>query len=406
MAYYWPPSGGSGVQRWLFLANYLANNGIDVTVFTPKKPRVAETDQTLTHKINPKVKVVHVDGWEPMQNSKKAIGENIGEKSGLKTTVLRFVRANFFIPDARVCWSKSVEKIFFKHYSQTPFDVLITSGPPHALHLIGLKATKQLSLKWIADFRDPWVDFFQHKSLPMLSFVKQKHQRLQRNVLRNANRVVVTAPSLAIEFSRINSNTFVLTNGYEKPLPTSENTPKALVYAGSLKAQQNPKNLWLAIKELTQENNFFAANFSLEIYGKVAESIQQEVKVLGISNWITFLGYQSKEQLDERLPNSKALLLLGIDMPSTHNIIHGKLFEYMAANRPIFGIGPQPSDMKQLFKEYHLGVYTSFDDFNTIKETLLSWFTTDEIPFASKEIEKFQRDVIAESYLNLILETL
>ena len=406
VVYYWPPSGGSGVQRWLFLANYLVNHGVKITVFTPKNPRVAETDESLLTKIDPKINVLHIDGWEPLQNSKQEIGENIGQRGGLKNAFLRFVRANFFIPDARVCWGKSAWKAFQHQHSQKPFDLLITTGPPHSLHLVGLKASKKFSLKWIADFRDPWVGFFQNQSLPMHSFAIKKHQKLQHRVVQQASRVVVTAPSLAKEFLPINTNTVVLTNGYEKLLFRSNDVPKALVYTGSLKAQQNPRKLWRAIAELVHENDVFAAQFSLEIYGKVANSVKTEVDALGIAKWVRFMGYQSKENLNNRLPDAKALLLLGIDMPKTHNIIHGKLFEYMAAQRPILGIGPVPGDMEVLFDTYQLGVYTAFGDFSLLKETLLKWFISDEIPFESKQIESFERNTIAENYLKLILESL
>ena len=237
----------------------------------------------------------------------------------------------------------------------------------------------------------------------MCAFAKREQQRLQQRVVQQADRVVVTAPALAKDFLPINPNTAVLTNGYEKQLQKADNSLGGLVYSGSLKAQQNPRNLWHAILELVQENEVFSAQFSLEIYGKVADAIKNEVAAYGIDKWVLFKGYQSKEQLDEILPKAKALLLLGIDMPNTHNIIHGKLFEYMAAQRPILGIGPQPGDMEALFDTHDLGVYTSFDDFKQLKDTLLGWFTTDTIPFESKNIEVFQRDGIAKAYLNVIL---
>ncbi|CAI8163222.1 MAG: Uncharacterised protein [Bacteroidota bacterium] len=404
VVYYWPPSGGSGVQRWLFFANHFAKNGLKITVFTPANPRVAETDNTLVTKINNNIDVIYVDGWEPLQKSKKAIGENVGQEKSLKSNLMRYVRANFFIPDARVFWAKAASKAVLKSHTKTPIDVLITSGPPHSLHLVGLRVKKEHAIRWIADFRDPWVGFFQNESLPMAKGAKYKHEQLQEQVLKTADRVVVTAPSLAKEFEQHTKAISILTNGFERLLAKFTDQKEAMVYAGSLKAQQNPKLFWAAISELTQENNDFASQFSLEIYGKVAESVKQEINRLGIKKWVKFLGYQSKVELDKRLPQAKALLLLGIDMPKTHNIIHGKLFEYMAAKRPVLGIGPKPSDMEPLFDSHQMGVYASFNDKKRIKSTLLHWFTGTEIPFQSKEIEQYQRDKIAEKYLTLILE--
>ena len=403
VVYYWPPSGGSGVQRWLFFANHFAKNGVKVTVFTPANPRVAETDNALVNIIDKNIDVVYVNGWEPLQNSKKTIGENIGRAKSFKSKLMRFVRANLFIPDARVFWAKAASKSVLKKHSKTPFDVLITSGPPHSMHLVGLKIKSKYDVHWIADFRDPWVGFFQNKSLPMAKGAKCKHKQLQERVLKTADRIVVTAPSLAKVFEKHAKAVSVLTNGFERILTKTSNH-NALVYAGSLKAQQNPKLLWESISELTQENDDFASQFSLEMYGKVAESVKEEVHRLGIDNCVKFLGYQSKVQLDTRLPNAKALLLLGIDMPDTHNIIHGKLFEYMAANRPVLGIGPKPSDMESLFPAHQLGVYCSFKEKEKIKSTLLHWFTGTDTPFQSKEIESYQREAIAQKYLTFILE--
>lgn len=404
VVYYWPPSGGSGVQRWLFFANYFAKNGIKISVFTPKNPRIAETDNALTKKVHEYIDVIYVDGWEPLQKSKDAIGENMGQSDGLKSNLMRFVRANFFIPDARVFWAKAAAKSLLNQHAKTPFDLLITSGPPHSLHLIGLKVKARDNIKWIADLRDPWVGFFQNDSLPMSRSTNDKHKLLQKRVLQAADRVVVTTPSLAKEFRDYNAATSVLTNGYEKILPNSSNPKKAMVYAGSLKSQQNPEKLWMAILELTQKSKDFATQFSLEIYGKVAVNVREDVYRLGIQKWVKFLGYKPKEELDKRLPNAKALLLLGIDMPNTHNIIHGKLFEYMAAKRPVLAIGPQPSDMEMLFTTHQLGVYTAFDDKKKIKSTLLNWFSEIDKPFQSKKIEQFQREKIAKEYLKLILE--
>ena len=211
--YYWPPSGGSGVQRWLFLANYFATKGLDVTVFVPNNPRIAQRDDALRQKVHQGITEIKVDGWEPMQHSSKPIGENLGEKRGIVKRFMLWVRANFFIPDARVYWAKAATQVFLKQHKQKPFDLIITSGPPHSLHLIGLQAKQQTGMLWIADFRDPWTGFFQNRSLPLSKKAKQKHKQLEQKVLQHADRVVVTSPSLKAEFKKHQPKIAVLTNG-------------------------------------------------------------------------------------------------------------------------------------------------------------------------------------------------
>ena len=202
--------------------------------------------------------------------------------------------------------------------------------------------------------------------------------------------------------STFTSKISLLTNGYEKLLPIPKNRTKGLVYTGSLKVQQNPTHLWLAIAELIASDADFKAAFSLEIYGNVASSIKDEIHALGIDTHVTFLGYQPKSVIDERLSTAKALLLLGINMPMTQNVIHGKLFEYMAAQRPVLGIGPKPSDMEPLFNEHDLGVYASFTDKVLLKKTLLEWFSKDAISNKTSGIDIYARTRIAEAYLTLI----
>ena len=400
--YYWPPTGGSGVQRWLFLANHFATQGMDVTVFVPQNPRVAQQDFELESKIHPTINIVRVAGWEPFQQTKKPIGENMGNNKGIIKRFVRWVRANFFIPDARVYWANAAVDVFLTHHKQKPFDVLITSGPPHSLHRVGLMAKQKANLLWVADFRDPWTGFFQNHSLPMTRSTKKKHIALEQKVLQQADHVVVTAPSLKEDFATFTSKISLLTNGYEKLLPIPKNRTKGLVYTGSLKVQQNPTHLWLAIAELIASDADFKAAFSLEIYGNVASSIKDEIHALGIDTHVTFLGYQPKSVIDERLSTAKALLLLGINMPMTQNVIHGKLFEYMAAQRPVLGIGPKPSDMEPLFNEHDLGVYASFTDKVLLKKTLLEWFSKDAISNKTSGIDIYARTRIAEAYLTLI----
>ena len=402
VVYYWPPTGGSGVQRWLFFTKAWASAGVRISVFVPKQPRVAEQDDSLALKSHKNITVIPVSGWEPIRKNKSAIAENMLNKKGGRVGLKRWIRANLFIPDARIFWTKAVTKSVLALDKKDPFDVLITSGPPHSLHLVGLNTNRRLQAKWVADFRDPWVGFFQNASLPMGNRAKSKHRELERKVIATANYVVVTSPSLAKDFRKYNKHVSVLTNGYEKVLEKPTKTSLGLVYAGSLKAQQNPHELWTAISELVQEHSAFAQNFRLDVYGSVALFIQDEIKTFGIAEYVNCHGYQPKEMIDTILPQANALLLLGVDMPNTENIIHAKLFEYMAASRPILGVGPKPSDMEGLFGTHKLGVYAHFTEKKRIKETLLSWFTKEKINFATTGTEVYERARIAADYLRLI----
>ena len=300
VVYYWPPSGGSGVQRWLFFANAWAKSGMQLTVFVPLRPRVSEVDETLLEKLDSRINIIAVKGWEPLSKSKSPIAENIGINKGFKNQFFRWIRANFFIPDARVFWAKAACKRLTNKHGLTPFDVVITSGPPHSIHKVGLETKNKLGVSWIADFRDPWTGFFQNNSLPMLKPIKLTHQKQERNVVTQADAVVVTAPSLASAFYRYNTNTYCMTNGFERILQQTTAAPHGLVYAGSLKAQQNPKALWSAIAELLQENDTFRAEFSLELYGQLSKAVKEDIHAFGIETHVKHMGYQSKSEIDKQ----------------------------------------------------------------------------------------------------------
>ncbi|MCB0428063.1 MAG: glycosyltransferase, partial [Mangrovimonas sp.] len=225
VAYYWPPAGGPGVQRWLKFVKYLPDFGIEPIVFVPENASYPIVDESLNTEISSAATVIKFPIKEPyklagfLSKSSKNISKGIipdKKKQSLIQQMMLYIRGNFFIPDARIGWVKPSVSFLETYCSEHKIDTLITTGPPHSLHLIGLHLKEKLSLKWITDFRDPWTSIDYHKELKLSKASENKHKALEKQVLTTADQIVVTSESTRLEFEQITSKPIeVITNGYD-----------------------------------------------------------------------------------------------------------------------------------------------------------------------------------------------
>ncbi|MBE9481851.1 MAG: glycosyl transferase family 1, partial [Bacteroidetes bacterium] len=169
ITYYWPPSGGAGVQRWLKFVKYLREFGWEPIVYTPENPEAPDIDNSLEKDIPDNLTVIKRKIWEPYTAYKKFIGQekeqkiNAGflsenKKPKLSENISVWIRGNFFIPDARKFWIKPSVKFLTNYLKNNPVDAMISSGPPHSMHMIALGLKQRLGIPWLADFRDPWTN--------------------------------------------------------------------------------------------------------------------------------------------------------------------------------------------------------------------------------------------------------
>ena len=193
ISYYWPPSGGSGVQRWLSFSNSLVNMGYDVTVLTAEFPDYPLTDMSLKSEIDPSIKVFSIPILEPSSLFKKNSSDNI-KSSNIFQKIKLWIRANLFFPDSRMFWIKDVTKQAINYIKNNNIDCLITTAPPFSTHILGLNIKKNTKIYWLADFRDPWSDFFQFKLLPMSAYIRNKHLKFENKCLNYADSIMVVLP--------------------------------------------------------------------------------------------------------------------------------------------------------------------------------------------------------------------
>ena len=387
ITYYWPPTGGPGVQRWLKFVKYLPDFGIEPIVYVPENPSYPIIDENLISEVSEKATIIKRPILEPYgfaaffsKNKTKKISSGIipnTKKQSFLDKMLLWIRGNVFIPDARVLWVKPSVSFLEKYILENNIETIITSGPPHSLHLIGLELKKKCNINWLADFRDPWTTIGYHKALKLSSFSAKKHKKLEHQVLNSADVIIVTSESTKTEFQSITSKPIqVITNGYD-----IENIGKqkldskfSLAHIGSLLSERNPKFLWQCLSELIYENPLFEANFELKLIGAISPDVLDSIHDFGLSKYINNLGYVSHREALEQQRKSQVLLLIEINSEDTKSIIPGKLFEYMVSERPIIGIGPEGADFSKILKETNTGIFVNYDEKEKLKSTIEKYF--------------------------------
>jgi glycosyltransferase involved in cell wall biosynthesis len=387
ITYYWPPAGGPGVQRWLKFVKYLPDFGIQPVVYIPENPTYPIVDQNLIKEVSDKAIILKQTIFEPYQlasflskNKTKKISSGIipnqKKQSFLDKTFL-WIRGNLFIPDARVFWVKPSVAYLEKYIAENNIDTIVTSGPPHSLHLIGLELKQKLNLKWFADFRDPWTTIGYHKSLRLSRFAAKKHKALEHQVLNTADTIIVTSKTTKTEFQAItNKPIAVITNGYD-----TENVEKqtldskfSLAHIGSFLSERNPLILWESLVELLHEIPDFKSHLEIKLIGAVSQEVLETITQFGLNAYLNNLGYVSHAEAIAHQRKSQVLLLIEIDSEDTKSIIPGKVFEYMVSNRPIIAIGPNGSDFAEIITETNTGVFFDYSEKMKLKSVILDFY--------------------------------
>ena len=388
ITYYWPPAGGPGVQRWLKFVKYLPDYGIHPVVYIPENPSYPLVDDTLLDEIPDQVTILKQHINEPYRfaellsnKSSKSISSGVipkQQKQSFIQRIMLYVRGNYFIPDARKAWVKPSVNYLSEYIQKEKIEIVITTGPPHSLHLIGLKLKAQLSIKWFADFRDPWTTIGYHKNLKLSAKAIQIHKDLEVNVLTNADHVIVTSENTKSEFiTKTTQPITVITNGYDyQQLPKATKDEKfSIAHIGSLLSERNPKMLWKVLGELITENRDFKQEFILRLVGVVSDDVLKDMHRFIPNENIDIVGYVNHKQALIYQRQSQLLLLIEIDSEDTKAIIPGKVFEYLVAETPIISVGPEDSDVEQIIKSTNTGRYFNYTAELELKEHLQSCFS-------------------------------
>lgn len=388
ITYYWPPAGGPGVQRWLKFVKYLPDFNIQPIVYIPENPTYPIMDNGLVNEVPEKAIIIKHKIVEPYgfasflsKNKTKKISSGIipnQKKQSFLEKALLWIRGNIFIPDARFLWVNPSVTYLKKYIKEHNIDTIVTSGPPHSLHLIGLQLRKEMKLSWLADFRDPWTTIGYHKSLKLSGYAEKKHKALEKEVLNSADTIIVTSKTTKTEFETITSKPIVvITNGYDVEEVTKQPLDEkfTMAHIGSFLSERNPRILWKALQELIRENADFKEDFQLKLIGATSQEVLDTITEFKLNDYVTNLGYISHREAIEHQRKSQILLLIEINSEDTKSIIPGKLFEYMVSERPIVAIGPHDSDFAEIITSTNTGVFFTYDEKEKLKTKLLKYYT-------------------------------
>ena len=291
--------------------------------------------------------------------------------------ILQQIRANYFIPDARKFWIKPSVIFLKKYISENDIDVVISSGPPHSLHLIGMQLKKELDVKWISDFRDPWtaIDYFHQ--LPLTEKSKKKHFQLEKEVLENSDAVLVVGKTMKENYKVYSKNIHVITNGFDTD--SNLESPKinldtkfTITHIGMMNADRNPKVLWKVLSELCQENQEFKEDLEIKLIGKIATDVEGDLAENKLN--VSKIDYVPHNEVKLYQKQSQVLLLVVNNVPSAKGIVTGKIFEYLQAKRPILAIGSEDGDLAEILNDTNAGSIFNFDEKRKLKAEILGLY--------------------------------
>ncbi len=411
ITYYWPPSGGAGVQRVLKMVKYFRDFGWEPVVFTAKDAAYPVLDKSLLKDVPEDQEVVRGNIWEPYELYRRFIGQkgnkrvysgflSEDKKPSLTQRISVWIRGNLFIPDARRFWIKPSVKLLRKQVKDLKIDAILSSGPPHSVHLIARGVKRATGLPWIADFRDPWTNIDFYDQLMLSPWADQLHHRLEASVVKECDRLVTVSWSWAKEFREMGGGekVKVITNGFDPAdfeFDAIEPDSQFVInHIGYLNTDRNPPILWQALGELCQEDPQFKQDLRLRFIGKTDRVLFQHLEMNGLSELTESLDYVPHEEVLSMLPKAQVLLLLINNTPNVMGVIPGKIYEYLASRRPILAISPADGDSARIIKETNAGVVCGFDDLAGIKtqvKHLYQAYQQGSLKVDAASIDRFSR---------------
>ena len=393
------------------MCKYLPEFGWQPYILTVKNGTYPSYDESLLKDIPHEVKVYKTKTLEPFSifnslagNNKKnsTVGLiNLDENRSLLNKLSFYIRANFFIPDARKWWNIFAFPHAKKLIRNEEILVVLTSGPPHSTHLIGKKLKRKLGIKWIADLRDPWTSVYYNQIFPRNKRTKRLDSRMETSVIKNADLVTVVSNGLKKIFENRSNNIEIIYNGFDADdIPKKEAFKTenfVLSYVGNFKPNQNIEIIWQAIAEISQEIIDFKNYFQFCLTGNVDSKVYEDIKKYSIESMVQIQGFVSHKTATNIMVESNALLFVVPNAINNQLIITGKLFEYMASRTPIISIGPKDGDAAVILKEAGHNELLDYDELisfkKQLKEEYLRWINGDKIAVkrSAKDIEKFSR---------------
>lgn len=390
ISYYWPPSGGIAVLRCLKWAKYLREFGWEPIVYTAKDAHYPSLDASNERDIPADMTVLRGKIFEPYALYKRFTGQdkdaNVNnvfyvqdEQPGWAHRFSVWVRSNFFIPDARAMWVRPSVRFLLAYLRDHPVDALLSDGPPHSNTRIATLLKRKTGIPWLADFQDPWTQVDYYQMLSLTSWADRKHHRLEQEAFRAADKTTIVSPSWKTALESIGArNVSVIPWGYDPADFASiqpANVPGfTFMHLGIMGHDRNPETFFRVLREIGEGDSDFQRDLRLELVGQVDFSVQESYAVEGLLEQVHLPGSVPRSRALELTVGSPILLLLLNKQDNVQGRIPGKLFEYLAARRPILVLGPPDSDVANIIKETKSGLTCDYEDAEGIKAAILQWY--------------------------------
>ncbi|MCK4827329.1 glycosyltransferase [bacterium] len=424
ITYYWPPSGGPGVQRVLKFSKYLPEFGWQPIILTVKNGEYPAIDETLAEDIPECCKVFKTNSIEPNLLYKKFTGmkpdENLpvavlAEKDvNWKKRWANWIRLNLFIPDAKIGWIPFAVREGKKIIEREKPELIFSSSPPPTVHLIAQKLATWSGVKWVADFRDPWTDIYHYDRAVRSLYSRSRDRRLERGVLNAADVLTTVSRNVSslLEAKKGSGTTIeVIPNGYDEADFRDLDRVKrfngfTLTYAGKMNNQQNPTRLWEVLNNLVRSDQQFAENFQMLFMGNITSEIMDAIEANNLRDNLKIAGYVNHNRMIENLYKSHILLLLIPNTKNNQGIVTGKLFEYLPTENFILGVGPENGDAAKILHETNTGKMFGFEEIeevgNEIERQYGNWQKGIRREVNEEEIREYSRrksvDKLAEIF--------
>ncbi|MFZ1291952.1 MAG: glycosyltransferase family 4 protein [Melioribacteraceae bacterium] len=337
IAYNFPPEGGPAVQRISKFVKYLNQFGAKVFVLTAAK----------------KNKIIDNSLLVDVQKSKIFKSYDLGD---FISGDLKKIFKNIFIPDKSALWKLTAIKKGLKIIKEQKIDLIFSTSPPHSTQIIAEIISLKSGIKWIADFRDEWVD----NSLFHKTNLKEEEKKIEQRILNNCSYITTITYKAKQNFSqRISSDKIsVIRNGYDEDdfkhidfTQTKNGSKKLLItYAGRLNELHSPSNLFKALSILFKSNKINSQKISVNfIGGSGNEKWLKEFPEL--NEIVNFVQYLPHDKMLIRLNEANVHLLLATNMNTTE-LFPAKMFEYFRLRKTVFAIVSAEGELTEALTKY------------------------------------------------------
>lgn len=393
IAYYFPPSGGPGVQRVLKHVKYLREFGWNPIVLTVENGQFPARDESLLDLIPKEITVYRTRIFEPYDIYRKLTGKKPGsaidvntikkdgEKSSGKEAIAELIRATFFIPDARIGWLATARKAALEIIEKHNCQAIYSSSPPYTCSLIARYAKRKSGLPWVAGFRDPWTGFI---SSPKRWFLPAAIDRfLEKSVFQTADYVECAWLGIIKDamgkYPDLDESKFIhVPNGFDSndfpKINTTQNDKFTITYTGSMYGRRNPKSFFEALQNLINEGKLNPNDIHLRFVGRFGNEVELMFDEASFKDSIEKIGYVPHEKSIEHLMNSDALLLVVDESKESEEIVPGKVYEYVGVGKPIIAIAPQASAIADLMRETGAGKIAHQSEVQKTSEIIFEYY--------------------------------